>query len=119
LANFAHLDNQSDSEKKKKRHSKALGKTPWSDQSPSVIPKRLRARVNWHDLSTVNEADKGSPCKHRPSIYALESIPSHDYSSVSLESSDYRERDTTKIWFLRAVANFLEHGNASAGNALF
>jgi hypothetical protein len=72
----------------------------------------LRARENWHDFNTVNEADKGSPCKHRLSIYALESIPSHDYSSVSLESSDYRERDTIKTWFLRAVANSLEHGNA-------
>ena len=36
-----------------------------SDQSPSIIPKRLRARVNWHDFNTVNEADKGILCKHR------------------------------------------------------
>ena len=41
------------------------------DQSPSVIPKRLRARVNWHDFNTVNEADKGILCKHRLCIYAL------------------------------------------------
>jgi hypothetical protein len=72
----------------------------------------MRARVNWYNFNTANEAHKGSPCKHTLSIYALESIPSHDHSSVSLESSDYRERDTTKTWFLRAVANSLEHGNA-------
>jgi hypothetical protein len=73
----------------------------------------LRARANWHDFNTANEADKGNPCKHRLSIYALEGIPSRDYSSVSLESSDYRERDTTKTWFLRAVANYLEHGTGA------
>jgi hypothetical protein len=79
-------------------------------ESIDYIPKRLRAGVNWHNFNTVNGAYKGSPCmhKHMLGIYVLESIPSHGHPSMSLESSDCRERDTTKsTWFLRAVANSL------------
>jgi hypothetical protein len=34
--------------------------------------------------------NKGNPCKHGLSIYALESTPSHDYSSVSLILGKFR-----------------------------